>query len=416
MLTESKIRKLAPRAAPYRVSDGMVPGLHVQVSPNGNRSFTLAYRDAKRQRKFWKIGEVGVISLIEARTRAGKVRDDVSRGIDPRAAQEEKRRLAALPSPGTVAELFAGYIADRKRAGVRSASDIESYFNSLVLPHLDGKTLAKDVTSGQITAVLRVLCEREKISMAVHLRSYLRAAFRWAASVGNDPMVASDNRFNFEMGANPVDDTKTPTGGKRARERFLSVEELGQVWEAAPKWAQKPALLAIRAVIASAGCRVEEVLNLHWSQVDLIEGVIHWDSTKMGKRQVRPIGRHLRRVLKQAQDEFPNSDVVFPGQYNALSTPMKAQTLAKMVRRIVNKEDMEHWVPKDIRRTAITLLAKEGVHPDVLERLLNHAKTSTMDVHYNHHRYLPELREATSVWDGVIDRATGEEPYLRAVG
>jgi integrase len=66
-----------------------------------------------------------------------------------------------------------------------------------------------------------------------------------------------------------------------------------------------------------------------------------------------------------------------------------------------------HWTPHDLRRTALTGMAKLGVAPIVLGHIANHRTTTkagmTLSV-YVHHAYEREKREALELW---ADRLRG---------
>ena len=133
---------------------------------------------------------------------------------------------------------------------------------------------------------------------------------------------------------------------------------------------------------------------------------------------VRPIGRHLRGVLHAARRLYPDSTACFPGQYSMI-TPASYIGLANLVRKIRAKHNMEDWTPKDTRRTAATLLQERGIGIETLGRLLNHSHATVTTRHYAHYRYLPELKEATDIWDAVLDSANlgdGFTVKLLAVG
>lgn len=100
-------------------------------------------------------------------------------------------------------------------------------------------------------------------------------------------------------------------------------------------------------------------------------------------------------------------------------TPLKYIGLASMIRKIRTKHNMEDWTAKDTRRTAATLLQERGVGLETLGRLLNHSHATVTSKHYAHYQYLPELKEATDIWDTVLDSANLGEGFtvkLRAVG
>lgn len=72
------------------------------------------------------------------------------------------------------------------------------------------------------------------------------------------------------------------------------------------------------------------------------------------------------------------------------------------------------YVWKDLRRTMTTRLAELGCSTEVIDRVLNHARTSVTDVNYNKYRYLPEVREALTAWDRALTRILAGKPMKDA--
>jgi integrase len=60
------------------------------------------------------------------------------------------------------------------------------------------------------------------------------------------------------------------------------------------------------------------------------------------------------------------------------------------------------WTAHDLRRTARTHLSKLGVAPHIAERILGHTHADVAAV-YDHHDYLPEMREALSKWSARLE-------------
>lgn len=55
------------------------------------------------------------------------------------------------------------------------------------------------------------------------------------------------------------------------------------------------------------------------------------------------------------------------------------------------------WTPHDLRRTFATRMAKAGVAPHVVEKMLNHSMQGVMKI-YNRHDYAQERIEAAKLW------------------
>ena len=72
--------------------------------------------------------------------------------------------------------------------------------------------------------------------------------------------------------------------------------------------------------------------------------------------------------------------------------------------------DVQNWTLHDLRRSAATGMARLGVAPHVVERILNHASGTFAGVAgvYNRFEYLPEMRRALALWAEHVARAVRE--------
>ena len=94
MLTDTALRSLKPKQAPYKVTDR--DGMYVTVSPKGTITFRYDYRLNSR-RETLTLGRYGPggLSLARAREKCLDAKRAVSEGQSPsREKQREKRRLA----------------------------------------------------------------------------------------------------------------------------------------------------------------------------------------------------------------------------------------------------------------------------------------------------------------------------------
>lgn len=76
-----------------------------------------------------------------------------------------------------------------------------------------------------------------------------------------------------------------------------------------------------------------------------------------------------------------------------------AKTVSNTIAR--SQLGLAHWTAHDLRRTALTGMAKIGIQPLVLGHIANHRTTTkagmTLSV-YVHHAYEKEKREALELW------------------
>jgi integrase len=100
-----------------------------------------------------------------------------------------------------------------------------------------------------------------------------------------------------------------------------------------------------------------------------------------------------------------DGELVFPNSEGSPSLP--GVEVARIINRAQDRFGIAHWTAHDLRRTALTGMAKLGVAPIVLGHIANHRTTTkagmTLSV-YVQHAYEKEKREALELW---ADRLQG---------
>jgi integrase len=396
-LTNLTIDNLKPKDKPYRTYDSEVQGLHIYTSPNGNRAWTLAYSFGGK-RRFHKVGTYPATGVGAARKRARQIWGQIEDGVDPGAKTEPEKPCATLD------QLYDAYIEDAVRRGVKSTYQIRRFYDSNVKNQLGGREAAS-ITPQEFADLLRGIVERGSSGTADHVRIYLKSAYKYGLTAELDP-TQPRREYSYGLATNPLADIPSPRPGKNPRTRNLSVKELGWLWHEVIENASYDMAMAIRALIASGGNRVMEILYLRWDQIDFDKGTIYWSKTKTNTEFLKPMSRHLRAILEEMRDHSGHCEVVFPGNFSNGKTTLGYNSVSGVTRNMCDRYGVERFVPKDLRRTAATLLAERGLPRETIQRTLNHAINSTiLDTHYNKYSYLPEIQEAMDTWDTLLDKA-----------
>ena len=93
-LSDTKLRKLKPKAKPYKVFDEK--GLFLNITPTGGQWWRLRYTFDQKE-KLLSLGTYPEISLSLARERQAAARSLVAQGIDPSAKRRRRQSLALAP-------------------------------------------------------------------------------------------------------------------------------------------------------------------------------------------------------------------------------------------------------------------------------------------------------------------------------
>jgi integrase len=122
--------------------------------------------------------------------------------------------------------------------------------------------------------------------------------------------------------------------------------------------------------------------------------------TKNGHPHTVPLSPLAIELIGKGDGEH-----VFPNSEGLGSLPGAA--VARTITRAQDRFGIAQWSAHDLRRTALTGMAKLGVAPIILGHIANHRTTTkagmTLSV-YIHHAYEKEKREALELW---ADRLQG---------
>jgi integrase len=406
-LTVLELKNLPSKDKPYRVFDkGRTPGLCVQVSTGGKKTFYLTYRiEGKAQ--FYKLGSFPDTDLAEARDLATDARKLLDQNKDPK--KERNRELAAEKAnearkqkQGTVKDLFKYYAQGLEDAGKRSVNQVRRIFNADVKPVI-GDLKANEIKPDDIRAVLAPIKKRGAMVLANRVRSYLSAAFNYGIEWKDQNEFTRMVRFDITM--NPVSSVKKPLKEEAAGERTLSEKEVKKLWAAMgnKKKMPQPTGFVLRLILATSGQRVEEVLRAPWSEFDLKAGL--WElppeRTKKGRAHVVPLSKLATDELKALHEITGESDYLFPAGRGA-DGPMRTDSLGYALRRFCKDTKFEKFTARDLRRTAKTLMGKAGISKETRDRLQNHKLSDTSSKHYDRYDYLAEKRVAVAIWESML--------------
>lgn len=375
-LTDLSIKGLLPRGNErYEVFDSKVPGFAVRVFPSGIKSFVLLYRQQGRLRRM-TLGRYPVISLSEARRLAQRALNSVAHGSDPQQSKTEARNGIAFGE--TVDTFIATHCARFNRA--RTAHETARILRSQFVVRWDARDV-RDIARADVIVVLDRIVAIGASSAANNALAAIRKFFNWAIERGL-------------IDTNPCVGLKKPAP-HRSRDRVLSDGELAQVFRAAI--AEGYPYGAIVALLILTAQRRGEVTEMRWSEIDFDKATwtIPAARTKSNRMQVLPLVPQALATLA-AVPRF-NDDRVFPAQA-ASSNSFSGFSRAK--KRLDEVSGVTQWVVHDLRRTAATGMARLGVAPHVVERILNHTSGTLGGVAgvYNRFGYLPEMRTALDQW------------------
>jgi integrase len=212
----------------------------------------------------------------------------------------------------------------------------------------------------------------------------VRAMVRWAVARG-------------DLDHNPIDGLRGPAISK-PRTRTLTDSEIKAVWH--DLYEQRPDVGRVVRFCLVTGQRVGEVTGLTASELDLPNAVwnIPAERSKNGHPHSVALTPLALSILAECTEERRRS----------LLTPSLTGGLWGVSREVVSdiiwrygQNGSERWTAHDLRRTALTGMARLSISPIVIANVANHRSVSKAGVTlgcYIQHDYSDEKRDALSRW------------------
>jgi integrase len=383
-LTKRTVDAAAPASTARILWCADLAGFGLKIQPSGLKTYIAQYRTAggrRGQTRRVTLGRHGVLTADQARAAAEKVLASAKLGDDEALARATRRKAI------TMAELAARYIELHAKPNKKASSlrEDEANLRNHILP-VFGAMAAIDLKTIHIE---KFMAARAKTPANANLcLALMRHLLNKAEDWGDRP-----------RGSNPCVGVKCFV--VKARERFLSEEEIGRLGmalDAAAKDGENPKGLAIIRLCLMTGARKSELMALKWDEVDEARVMLRLADSKTG-RKTTPIGQSALDLIL-AQPREASSPYVFPG-----ARPRRAgnerghyQGLNKVWFAVRARAGLGDVRLHDLRHTAASIAAGAGASLPVIARILGHADVKTTQ-RYAHLTDAPVRRVAEQVAD-----------------
>jgi len=399
---DAAIRRLQsePGKTQTEYRDPKTPGLSLIVGKTA-RSWSLMYVAPDGKRKRVSFGRYPAVGLAKARERAQSVFASLHDDVDPAARRKAYR---AGKSINEAVDEFIDVYSVRK-ADVSKKMDEAVLRNDLV-PEIGDRKLV-DVTRSDVQKVIRRVQKRGSATMANRTLAIVRKFLGWSVEQGwiDTNPAAAISRPNVE----------------RPRTRTLSDAELEALWKALEKLS--PQAHGAFKLLLLTGQREMEVVQMHWSEIDLERGLWTLPADGTGRSKMRsaphlvPLAPAAVDVLGEIRKLNPDSETVLRARVrNGKQGPPSRSIVTKAKVRLDTKflQFDEPWRIHDLRRTVRTGLSQLSVPPHVSELVIGHAASGLVRV-YDHYDYLAEKRDALTRWADHLLTIVGERPACQNV-
>ncbi len=263
----------------------------------------------------------------------------------------------------------------------------QSSFKNLI--HFLGNIPIKQITSRQIEAYKAKRAETiTKSTVNIEL-TCIKAAFNLAIKWGYLPASPAKDVSKFRIEEKEI--------------LYFTDSELKQVMKIIPPG-------NIRNIVLFAiytGCRINEIVHIQLSDIDLLTWVIYIRNktnfkTKSGRNRVLPVSDNLYSllnplVLAKQMQAGESEQYLFT---NALDIRYNKDYVSKQFKKYLREAGLsEKFHFHVLRHTFITNLIKKGVNINYVKELAGHAELSTT-MHYIH-IVTNDLREAVNKINSV---------------
>jgi integrase len=408
ILTDRAVKSLRPAAQGkrYIVADVVVPGLGVRVTDRAHRTYVLGARfPGSKHFKRRELGEVGALTLEEARNKARDWLELIKAGRDPADVERKKRQENRQIASNTFGAVVEDFVVRHLR-GKRKAAVVEREVRTELAAWM--KSPIAEITRRDVVELIEAIVDRPAHAYARNIFDHIRGVFNFAIARGF-----------YGIEHSPCDRLKPRDliGVKRVRDRVLSDEELWAVWRATsrPEWTPYPYGPLIRLLMLT-GCRLSEVAGARWREFDLERErmwVIPAARYKMNADHRIPLTPDMIALL-EALPRWKKGDFLFSMDgakpYNGFSKSkerldrrvLRSWRAAGRIRGVDRREHkIEGWSAHDLRRTVRTRLSALRVPEPIAELVIGHARRGLARV-YDQHRFEDEKREALTAWNALL--------------
>ena len=405
LATEMGAMEVSKKTAPGLHFVGVVPGLALQVTATGARSWTLRTVIGGKRRDMG-LGGYPAVTLAMAREKAREARELIRQGSDPIQRQQDAQSAlrASMAAALTFRECAEKYIAAHK-AGWKNVKHAQQWRNTLqqhAYPVL-GDLLVRDVKLPQVLAVLEPIWTTTN-ETAVRLRGRIELVLDWAAARGlRDGTNPARWRGHLDKLL-----AKPSKVNNREHHAALPASDVG-AFMVRLRQAEGMGARALEFTILTAA-RSGEVRGATWTEIDLDAKVWTVPGTRMkaGREHRVPLSAEALALL-DALPRMAGTELVFPAPRGGMLSDM---TLTAVLRRMQVPATAHGF-----RSTFRDWAAERTAYPnEVCEMALAHTIENKAEAAYRRGDLFEKRRLMMIDWAKFLARpeAKGEVISLRA--
>lgn len=405
MLTDVKVKNARAGEKPVKLSDQ--GGLYLEVMPSGSKLWRYKFRLSGKESRF-SLGAYPDVTIAQAREAHALARKLVGQGINP-VQQRKTEKLVAISEGANTFKVIAEEWIRKKKHGWAAyyLRQVERFFAGDAYPAI-GELPMRQITAAHVLAILKKAEARGAESVAVNLRQWIGAVFRYAVSTLRadfDPAAALKGAI-----IKPATKHSKPLTIDEMSRMIKAIEENG---------GYTTTRIALRLMLLTF-VRTVELRGARWEEFDLDAAVWKIPGERMKKRlpHAVPLSVQAIELLRELHLFTGNQQWLFPNGRRPKDC-MCATTLNRALERMgFAGKDGIGFSGHGFRSTASTMLNGAGFKGDVIERQLAHVEKNAVRRAYNQAEYMPERIQMMQAWADLVDavgKDDGKVVLLKAV-
>jgi integrase len=386
-----------------KIPDG--GGLYFVAEPERSSWWRFDYRFEGKQ-KTLSIGSYPEISLVDARNKRTKLREQVANAIDPSQQRKAERvSQSGANSFESIAREWWVHTKDKwteghaQRTLTRLINDVFPYVGSMPI---------NDITAVVLLGTIRQIESRRAIESARRTNQACDGVFAYGIGTGrceNNPATA-------------IRSVLKPAPPQKNFARLKETSDISLLLKTIEEYKGSAIVRAALQLLPLTFVRPGELAKLECSDIDFNKAL--WTVPAHVKKQsaalknnpdrvhLVPLSQQAITILKNIYQLTGNGRYVFTGLRTSSSSQyerhMAMEALLGALRRMgYSKEEMTAHGFRGIASTRIREIGKGKFREEVIETQLAHTVKSKTQGAYDHSEYLDERRDLMQWWSDHID-------------
>ena len=356
--------------------------------PNGSKYWRFKYRHEGKE-KTLALGVYPAISLLAARGKAIKARQDIAQGINPAAQKKALQRTQTGTNSfeAVAREWYAKFLPSWTKG---YAVTIISRLERDVFPWLGQQTIDK-ITTPDVLKILRRIESRGTIETAHRIKTLCGQIFRYAVATGRtDRDPTADLR-----GALPPVKTKHLAA-------ITEPEQFKGLLRAIDAYQGSFIVKCAMQLQALTFVRPGELRHAEWSEINFEaeQWNIPAEKMKLQEPHIVPLSTQAVSILKEIEPLTGSGRYVFPNG-RTLARTLSENGVSAALASMGYKGIMTGHGFRAAARTMLDEVLQQRV--DLIEHQLAHAVRDTNGRAYNRTAHLPARREMMQIWADYLD-------------